>query len=200
MQPFRVHTGRVAALPRANVDTDQIIPKQFLKRIERTGFGVALFHDWRYRADGTPEPAFELNRPEAAGASVLLTGANFGCGSSREHAPWALAEYGFRAIVAPSFADIFYGNCTKIGLLPVILDEAACKAIAEAGAARIDLDDQSVDSANTGVLKFEIDEEIKHRLSNGLDDIGVTLQNVEAIDAYEAVGNADRGPVTTSLA
>src|SRR5512139_3753405 len=107
MEPFRVHTGRVAALPRANVDTDQIIPKQFLKRIERTGFGVALFHDWRYRRDGTPEPAFELNRPEAAGASVLVTGANFGCGSSREHAPWALAEYGFRAIVAPSFADIF---------------------------------------------------------------------------------------------
>jgi 3-isopropylmalate/(R)-2-methylmalate dehydratase small subunit len=123
MEPFRVHTGRVAALPRANVDTDQIIPKQFLKRIERTGFGVSLFHDWRYRGDGTPDPAFELNRPECAGASVLLTGANFGCGSSREHAPWALAEYGFRAIVAPSFADIFYGNCCQNGLLPVTLDE-----------------------------------------------------------------------------
>src|SRR3954451_13908194 len=125
MEPFRVHTGRVAALPRANVDTDQIIPKQFLKRIERVGFGVALFHDWRYRADGTPDPAFELNRPEAAGASILLAGANFGCGSSREHAPWALAEYGFRAIVAPSFADIFYGNCCQNGLLPVTLPEPA---------------------------------------------------------------------------
>src|SRR5918996_5218721 len=123
MHPFIVHTGRVAALPRANVDTDQIIPKQFLKRVERTGFGPALFFDWRYRADGSPDPAFELNRPAARGASILLAGENFGCGSSREHAPWALADYGFRAIIAPSFADIFYANCCQNGLLPVALTD-----------------------------------------------------------------------------
>ena len=124
MQPFQNHTGRVAALPRANVDTDQIIPKQFLKRIERTGFGPCLFFDWRYLADGSQNPEFELNQPAAAGASILLAGANFGCGSSREHAPWALADYGFRVIVSSSFADIFYGNCCQNGLLPVALTEA----------------------------------------------------------------------------
>ena len=124
MQPFSVHTGRAVSLPRANVDTDQIIPKQFLKRIERTGFGPSLFFDWRYLPDGSPNPEFELNRPEAAGATILIAGANFGCGSSREHAPWALAEYGFRAIIAPSFADIFFGNCCQNGLLPVVLPEA----------------------------------------------------------------------------
>src|SRR5215211_7010724 len=124
MQPFKKHTGRAVSLPRANVDTDQIIPKQFLKRIERTGFGPSLFFDWRYLADGAPNPDFELNRPEAAGASILIAGSNFGCGSSREHAPWALAEYGFRAIIAPSFADIFFGNCCQNGLLPVVLPEA----------------------------------------------------------------------------
>src|SRR5262249_23826258 len=124
MQPFSSHTGRVAALPRANVDTDQIIPKQFLRRIERTGFGPSLFFDWRYLADGTPNPAFELNAPEAAGATILLAGANFGCGSSREHAPWALADYGFRCIIATSFADIFYGNCCQNGLLPITLPES----------------------------------------------------------------------------
>src|SRR5215210_8844367 len=124
MQPFVQHTGRVAALPRANVDTDQIIPKQFLKRIERTGFGPSLFFDWRYLPDGSPNMAFELNRPEADGATILIAGANFGCGSSREHAPWALREYGFRAIIAPSYADIFFGNCCQNGLLPVVLPEA----------------------------------------------------------------------------
>ncbi len=125
MQPFVSHTGRAAALQRANVDTDQIIPKQFLKRIERTGFGAFLFHDWRFRSDGTLNPEFELNRPDSQGATVLLTGANFGCGSSREHAPWALGGFGFRAIIAPSFADIFYANCMQNGLLPVVLPEAA---------------------------------------------------------------------------
>src|SRR5688500_7583742 len=125
MQPFIAHTGRVAALPRSNVDTDQIVPKQFLKRIERSGFGAFLFHDWRFSADGSPNPEFELNEPAARGATILLAGANFGCGSSREHAPWALADFGFRTIVAPSFADIFYGNCCQNGLLPVTLADAA---------------------------------------------------------------------------
>ena len=124
MQPFTVHTGVAATLPRVNVDTDQIIPKQFLKRIERTGFGKHLFHDWRYRPDGTPHPDFELNAPQVQGASILVAGPNFGCGSSREHAPWALAGRGFRAIVAPSFADIFRSNCGKNGLLTVELPEA----------------------------------------------------------------------------
>ena len=129
MEPFIVHTGRVAALPRANVDTDQIIPKQFLKRIERTGFGPALFYDWRYLPDGSPDPAFELNAPKAQGATILLAGANFGCGSSREHAPWALAQYGFRAVLAPSFADIFHGNCCQNGLLPVSLPAKAVQEL-----------------------------------------------------------------------
>ena len=148
MQPFSVHSGRVAALPRANVDTDQIIPKQFLKRIERTGFGPCLFFDWRYLADGSPNPEFELNRPEAAGATILVAGPNFGCGSSREHAPWALAEYGFRCIVAPSFADIFYGNCCQNGLLPVVLpepqvDDLFARAAAARGGYEVTVDLQS---------------------------------------------------------
>ena len=163
-------------LDRADVDTDQIIPKQFLKRVERTGFGEFLFYDWIRDGEIELEPN-----------PILVAGPNFGCGSSREHAPWALQDFGFQAIIAPSFADIFYGNCTKVGLLPVILDESDCRAIAEAGAARIDLDDQTVDSA-AGVVRFEIDEEVKHRLVHGLDDIGVTLQNVGAIDAFEASG------------
>src|SRR5918994_6236208 len=151
MQPFIVHTGRVAALPRANVDTDQIIPKQFLKRIERTGFGPSLFFDWRYRADGSPDPAFELNRPAARGASVLLAGENFGCGSSREHAPWALADYGFRAILAPSFADIFHGNCCQNGLLPVTLPEKAVHELFRRCEAALDGYDLTVDLMTTVV-------------------------------------------------
>ncbi|MFL5871586.1 MAG: 3-isopropylmalate dehydratase small subunit [Solirubrobacterales bacterium] len=180
-------TGKVAVLDRADVDTDQIIPKQFLKRVERTGFGEFLFYDWIRDGEIELEPN-----------PILVTGPNFGSGSSREHAAWSLADFGFRAIIAPSFADIFYGNCTKNGLLPVILGEADCRAIAGAGAARIDLDDQTVDSA-AGVVRFEIDEEVKHRLAHGLDDIAVTLQSVSAIDAFEASGAADRGPVTTAL-
>jgi 3-isopropylmalate/(R)-2-methylmalate dehydratase small subunit len=192
MEPFRSHTGRVAALPRANVDTDQIIPKQFLKRIERTGFGVALFHDWRYRADGTPDPAFELNRPEAAGASVLLAGANFGCGSSREHAPWALAEYGFRAIVAPSFADIFYGNCCQNGLLPVTLAEAeVAELFRRAGAASdgyevtVDLERTEVRDAAGFRAEFVIAPYRRAMLLDGLDEIGRTLRQEAAIAAFE---------------
>jgi 3-isopropylmalate/(R)-2-methylmalate dehydratase small subunit len=187
MRAIDVIEGNVSVLDRNDVDTDQIIPKQFLKRVERTGFGEFLFYDW-FR-DGE----IELDKNP-----ILVTGRNFGCGSSREHAPWALEDYGFEAIIAPSFADIFYSNCTKIGLLPAIVDEAHCKAIAEAGAARIDLDDQTIDCGTTGVFPFEVHEDIKFRLLNGLDDIGITLQNVGAIDAYEG---SDRihGPVTTSI-
>jgi 3-isopropylmalate/(R)-2-methylmalate dehydratase small subunit len=187
MRPVDVIEGKVSVLDRADVDTDQIIPKQFLKRVERTGFGEFLFYDWvrsgEIQLDSNP---------------ILVAGRNFGCGSSREHAPWALQDFGFEAIVAPSFADIFYVNCTKIGLLPVILGEEPCQGIADAGEARIDVDDQTVTFAG-GVVEFEIDEEVKHRLLHGLDDIGLTLQTEEAIGAFEASGAADRGPVTTSL-
>jgi len=187
MRPLDVIEGKVSVLDRADVDTDQIIPKQFLKRVDRTGFGEFLFYDWIRSGEITLEPN-----------PILVAGRNFGSGSSREHAVWALQDFGFEAIVAPSFADIFYVNCTKIGLLPVILDERECRAIAEAGESRIDVDDQTVTFAD-GVVEFEIDEEIKHRLVHGLDDIGLTLSNEEAIAAFEAAGGADRGPVTTSL-
>ena len=192
MEPFRVHTGRVAALPRTNVDTDQIIPKQFLKRVERTGFGVSLFYDWRYRDDGSPDPAFELNRPEAAGASILLAGANFGCGSSREHAPWALAEYGFRAIVAPSFADIFYGNCCQNGLLPVTLPESAVADLfRRANESRggyeltVDLERTEVRDAAGFAASFTIAPYRRAMLLEGLDEIGRTLQREAGIAAFE---------------
>src|SRR5918994_5505315 len=160
MKPFLSHRGQVVALLRANIDTDQIIPKQFLKSVTRSGFGAFLFNDWRYLADGTPNPEFELNRPEAQGASVLLTGANFGCGSSREHAPWALADFGFRAIIAPSFADIFYANCCQNGLLPVVLtDQEVEHLFARAAAAgsyhvTIDLEKQSVRDADGFHARF----------------------------------------------
>ena len=187
MRPVDVIEGKVSVLDRGDVDTDQIIPKQFLKRVERTGFGEFLFYDW-VRAG---EVALEPN-------PILVAGRNFGCGSSREHAPWALQDFGFEAIIAPSFADIFYVNCTKNGLLPVVLDEGSCRAVAEAGEARIDVDDQTVTSS-AGVARFEIDEEVKHRLRHGLDDIGLTLQDEGAIASFEASGAADAGPVTTSL-
>jgi 3-isopropylmalate/(R)-2-methylmalate dehydratase small subunit len=187
VNPVEVIEGKVSVLDRADVDTDQIIPKQFLKRIERTGFGEFLFYDWIKSGEIALEPN-----------PILVAGRNFGCGSSREHAPWALQDFGFAAIVAPSFADIFYVNCTKIGLLPVILAQEYCRGIAEAGQARIDVDDQTVDFAG-GVVRFVIDEDVKHRLLHGLDDIGTTLQNEAAIDAFEAAGHADLGPITTSL-
>ena len=196
MTPFRVHTGRVAPLDRPNVDTDQIIPKQFLKRIERTGFGPALFYDWRYEADGrTPRPDFELNRPEYQGASILVAGPNFGCGSSREHAPWALADYGLRALLAPSFADIFYNNCFQNGLLPVRLAPETIRdlfaRIAKAGAAgytlSVDLERCEVRDATDAVLaRFEIDPYRRESLLAGLDEIDRTLRLDEAISAYEA--------------
>ena len=197
MEPFKQHTGVVAPLDRVDVDTDQIIPKQFLKSISRTGYGQNCFNDWRYREDGSLNPDFVLNRPEYQGASVLVARANFGCGSSREHAPWSLEDYGFKAIVAPSFADIFYSNCTKIGLLPVPLDEADVEALMDATEAEIDLEAQVVRFDGREV-PFEIDEGIKHRLLNGLDDIALTLAQSEAIESYERERERS-GPVTTAL-
>jgi 3-isopropylmalate/(R)-2-methylmalate dehydratase small subunit len=179
-------TGPVSVLMRDDVDTDQIIPKQFLKRVERTGFGEFLFFDW------AKEDGWDLPRNQ-----VLITGRNFGCGSSREHAPWALEDYGFRAIVASSFADIFRSNCTKIGLLPVELSEADCRAIADAGECQVDLAAQEVRWPG-GTARFDIDPDVKHRLLNGLDDIALTLQQNDAIDAYEH-DRERTGPVTTAL-
>ena len=187
MEPVTVIEGPVSALRRADVDTDQIIPKQFLKRVERTGFGEFLFYDWI--RDG------EI---ELAPNPILVAGRNFGCGSSREHAPWALEDFGFQAIVAPSFADIFYSNCTKVGLLPAVLDEEHCRAVAAAGEARIDVDDETITCAG-GVFQFQIEHDVKHRLLNGLDDIGITLENAGAIDAFESGDAAPPGPVTTAL-
>ena len=186
MKAINLIEGDVSVLDRNNVDTDQIIPKQFLKRVERTGFGEFLFYDWA-KAPGWELPA----------NPILATGRNFGSGSSREHAPWALEDYGFEAIVAPSFADIFYSNCTKIGLLPVVLPEADVKAVMAAGHAAIDLAAQAV-SWEGGEATFEIDPETKRRLLEGLDDIGVTLQLADAIARYEAERERS-GPITTSL-
>jgi 3-isopropylmalate/(R)-2-methylmalate dehydratase small subunit len=192
VEPFIVHTGRVAALPRANVDTDQIIPKQFLKRIERTGFGPALFFDWRYLPDGSPDPAFELNAPKAAGATLLLAGENFGCGSSREHAPWALAQYGFRAVLAPSFADIFHGNCCQNGFLPVTLPAKAVQellgrynAAADGYELTVDLLTTTVRDARGFESAFDIPAYRREMLLHGLDEIGRTLQQEDAIAAFE---------------
>ena len=186
MEPVGVISGAVSVLDRADVDTDQIIPKQFLKRVERTGFGEFLFHDWKQ------EPGWDL-----PANPILAAGRNFGCGSSREHAPWALEDYGFKAVVAPSFADIFYSNCTKIGLLPVPLPEEDVKQLMAAGEATIDLEQQTVAFAGREA-RFEIDPEIKRRLLGGLDDIGVTLQQADAIERYEAELERE-GPVTTAL-
>src|SRR3954447_11152316 len=186
MDPVTRISGPVSVLDRSDVDTDQIIPKQFLKRVERTGFGEFLFYDW------AKEPGWELP-PNP----VLVTGANFGCGSSREHAPWALEDYGFRAVVAPSFADIFYSNCTKIGLLPVALPEDDVRALMEAGEAEVDLEAQEVRFDGRAVA-FDIDPDRRHRLLNGLDDIALTLQEEDAIAVYERERERP-GPVTTAL-
>lgn len=191
MQPFTVLTGIAAPLDRANVDTDQIIPKQFLKRIERTGFGQFLFYDWRFEADGiTPNPEFELNHPALQGANILVTARNFGSGSSREHAPWALDDYGFKCIIAPSFADIFYNNCFQNGILPVVLPEETVAILI--GMLQNHLGTQlTVDLPNQRIWGehfeafFEIDQNRKHRLINGLDDIGITLQVESDITAFE---------------
>ncbi len=196
MEPLRTHTGIVASLDRANVDTDQIIPKQFLKRIERTGFGQYLFFDWRFLADGSLDPDFELNQPICKGASILLARRNFGCGSSREHAPWALADYGFRVVIAPSFADIFYSNCFQNGMLPIQLSEDDVDALfqhtkeAEKNAVQYQLD-IDVSSCTIGdqhefQRTFTIDPFHKRCLLEGLDNIGLSLQQAHEIDAWES--------------
>ena len=191
MEPFKQHTGLAATLDRVNVDTDQIIPKQFLKRIERSGFGQFLFYDWRFNADGSINAEFELNEPRFAGASILLARANFGCGSSREHAPWALHDYGFRAIIAPSYADIFYNNCFKNGLLPVQLSEAEVDRLFTAASAipgyelTIDLERQWVVDDWGNKFGFAVDPFRRECLLKGLDDIGLTLQHEDAIAVYE---------------
>ena len=206
MQAFTTLHGIVAPLDRANVDTDAIIPKQFLKSIKRTGYGPYLFDEWRYMDRGEPgmdctnrprNPDFGLNQPRYAGASVLLARDNFGCGSSREHAPWALDDYGFRCVIAPSFADIFYNNCFKNGLLPVVLAAgevdalfAACEA-SEGYSLRVDLEAQQVATPNGSTYGFEVDAFRKHCLLNGLDDIGLTLTEADAIRAYEARRSAE---------
>jgi 3-isopropylmalate/(R)-2-methylmalate dehydratase small subunit len=187
MKPVNVIEGSVSVLDRADVDTDQIIPKQFLKRVERTGFGQFLFFDW-----------FRSGEIELEPNPILVTGPNFGSGSSREHAPWALQDFGFEAIVAPSFADIFRNNCTKNGLLPIELTAEECKALAVAGAGRIDLEAQTV-TWDGGEATFVFDPDIKHRLLNGLDEIAITLESSGAIDEFEQSGRADHGPVTTAL-
>jgi len=192
VEPFRTLDGLVTLLDLPNVDTDQIIPKQFLKRIERSGFGPALFFDWRYLPDGAPDPAFELNAPKAAGATFLLAGENFGCGSSREHAPWALAQYGFRAVLAPSFADIFHGNCCQNGLLPVTLPAKAVEELFARYDAAPDGYELTVDLLTTTVRDprgfesaFDISAYRREMLLHGLDEIGRTLQQEDAIAAFE---------------
>lgn len=192
MKAFTSLTGLVAPMDRANVDTDQIIPKQFLKRIERTGFGEFLFWDWRKKPDGSEDPNFELNRPESKGATVLLARRNFGCGSSREHAPWALEDFGFRSIIAPSFADIFYNNCFKNGMLPIRLSEEQVDDLFQRAAAHknyqltVDLNTQTIRDDHGLKLSFDVDAFRRHCLLNGLDDIGLTLEHEEKISAYEA--------------
>ncbi len=200
MEKFEKITGLVAPMDRANVDTDAIIPKQFLKSIKRSGFGPNLFDEWRYLDHGEPgkdnsgrplNPDFVLNQPRYQGASVLLGRENFGCGSSREHAPWALLDYGFRVVIAPSFADIFYNNCFKNSILPIVLDEAVVEGLfrevadSEDYALTVDLSAQTVTTPTGEVIAFAVDKFRKHCLINGLDDIGLTLQHVDDIRCYE---------------
>jgi 3-isopropylmalate/(R)-2-methylmalate dehydratase small subunit len=200
MQPFRVHQGRAVPLYRPNVDTDQIIPKQFLKRIERTGFGEFLFYDWRRTKDGQLDPEFSLNQPRYAGASILLAAKNFGCGSSREHAVWALADFGFRAVIAPTFGDIFSNNCVQNGVLTVALTEDEVAELVKRAQEipgyqlTIDLEHLKVSDDRGFSASFQLDETIRHRLLEGLDDIGLTLQHEPEIAAYEA-----RHPLTVSV-
>ncbi|MEX0939336.1 MAG: 3-isopropylmalate dehydratase small subunit [Pirellulales bacterium] len=192
MEPFTKHTGLVAALDRSDVDTDQIIPKQFLKRIERTGFGQFLFFDWRFHDDGSENADFELNKPHARDASVLVARRNFGCGSSREHAPWALADYGFRVVIAPSFADIFYNNCFKNGMLPIRLSAEEVEDLFRRTGAHCpyhltaDLENCKLTDEHGLELSFEVEPFRRECLLGGLDDIATTLQHEEKIAAYEA--------------
>jgi len=191
VEKFTVHSGKPVVIDRANIDTDQIIPKQFLKRIERSGYGEFLFYDWRFNSDGTQNGDFVLNEPRFRCASILIAGANFGCGSSREHAPWSLYDYGFRCVIAPSFADIFYNNSLKNGLLPIALTDALVAELVKRNERPdyklfIDLNDQIVTDDAGFAASFEIDGFRKHCLINGLDDIGLTLQHKDKITEYEA--------------
>jgi len=195
MNKFIKHTGSVVTMDRANVDTDQIIPKQFLKRIERTGFGEFLFFDWRYLEDGSPNPAFELNQPNVKDASILVTRQNFGSGSSREHAVWALDDYGIRCVIAPSFADIFFNNCFKNGLLPIKLDEREVERLFANAAQHdryeltVDLEKQVISDKYGLSIAFDVDPIRRTNLLEGLDDIAQTLRHVDKIAAYEAKRN-----------
>jgi 3-isopropylmalate/(R)-2-methylmalate dehydratase small subunit len=191
MNPFRIHTGLAVPLDRANVDTDQIIPKQFLKRIERTGFGQFLFYDWRFLPDGVANPEFSLNDERYRGASILIAGKNFGCGSSREHAPWALADYGFRAIIAPSFADIFANNCMKNGMLPVTLANEQVSELMHRAAefdsyeVTVDLENKMISDRHGFSESFDLGEFQRFCLLEGLDDIGLTLKHEDVIARFE---------------
>lgn len=205
MQPFTTLTGVVAPIDRVSVDTDQLMPKQFLKRVEKTGYGQFLFFDWRFQNDGTPNPDFELNRPGYAGASILVAGRNFGCGSSREHAPWGLLDYGFRALIAPSYADIFFNNCFKNGILPIVLPEQDVRTLLDAAIAKpgyqltIDLAQQTIDDGAGFSRHFDVDQFRRHCLLNGLDDVGLTLQHDEEIAAFESNRPAWRPTTTTPV-
>jgi 3-isopropylmalate/(R)-2-methylmalate dehydratase small subunit len=196
MKPFRVHQGKVVPLLRANVDTDQIIPKQFLKRIEKTGFQDFLFYDWQRLPNGSPDPAFPLNQPQFAGASILLAGKNFGCGSSREHAVWALENYGFRAVIAPSFADIFANNCVQNGVLAAVVREQEVTELGRRAqqtpgyTLTVDLERGEIRDGAGWITQFQLEESSRHRLLEGLDDIGLTLQHEAAISRYEAAHSA----------
>jgi len=191
MDKYTNHTSVAALMNRSNVDTDQIIAKQFLKKVERTGFGQHLFHDWRFNEDGTPNAEFELNNPKFEGAKILVAGDNFGCGSSREHAPWAIDDYGFNTIISTSFADIFYNNCFKNGILPIVVEADTLKALMSEISANegvefsVDLENQKVTTPGGIELNFEIDGFRKHNLLEGLDDIGLTLAQTDKIDSYE---------------
>ncbi len=191
MKAYEKHESIVALMNRNNVDTDQIIPKQFLKKVERSGFGVHLFHDWRFNADGTDKPEFELNKPAFKNAGILLVGDNFGCGSSREHAPWAIADYGFNTIISTSYADIFYNNCFKNGILPIIVSKQKLDILMdevtsnESVKFKVDLENQQLSSAKGTLVKFELDTFRKENLLKGLDDIGLTLKIVEKIGSFE---------------
>ena len=192
MEKYTKHTSIAALMNRLNVDTDQIIAKQFLKKVERTGFGQHLFHDWRFNDDGTDNPDFELNNPKFEGARILVAGDNFGCGSSREHAPWAIDDYGFNTIISTSFADIFYNNCFKNGILPIVVDAPTLESLmAEISADEgveftVDLENQTVSTPAGSSIGFEIESFRKHNLLEGLDDIGLTLQHTGIIDQYES--------------
>jgi len=191
MEPYKKHESIAALMNRSNVDTDQIIAKQFLKKVERSGFGVHLFHDWRYNVDGTDNPEFELNKPAFKGARILVAGDNFGCGSSREHAPWAIADYGFNTIISTSYADIFFNNCFKNSILPLKVSQSQLDALMEEISANegvrfvVDLENQQVTTPAGNGFQFEIDSFRKENLLKGLDDIGLTLKHIDKIDQFE---------------